>query len=368
MANILKNLDLFSSEPDSWRKDYWVKKNQNKDNVDKMAERINKASVETVIKPRNKEDESADFFKAQHDMAKDILPKQTIAEDDKMKMTPTEAFIETYPNRNPKPQSAAMKPTSIIAEYPSTGYSGKDGIPQGNIGTLMLDVKGNTSKWVGNHYLPKETQDGKQDFTPPKTQISAWDAQKFDDGGMQVQGNKCNKMQANIGINIGKLIEEVLTRKNMNNVIDMSASITSIKEKRSLNKPFKTPGGKACYAVYTRDNKNELIRVDFNACKACDETNLGPTWQSKYWASKVNEAAAASAKEVTMDDFWNSYTEKVTDPKLDLDWDGRTFYRQADLLKTMPELINSKPSYEDETVVNKDPNTASSAPVNSLRN
>ena len=366
MANMFKNLDLFQDEPDAWRRDYWAKKNQNKDEVGRMADRTNSASVETVKKPRDKEGESADFFKAQRDMAKDILPKQTIAED-KMKMTPTEAFMEVYPNGKQTPQSMALKPT-VSGSYPSSGYSGKDGVPQGNIGTLMLDVKGNTAKWVGDHYLPKETQDNKQSFVPPKTQISAWDAQKFDDGGFQVQGEKCNKQaKANIGTNIGNLIEEILTKKNMNTVIDWSASIASTKEKKALNKPFKTPGGKACYAVYTKNNNEELVRVDFNACKASDPTDLGPTWLPKYWGSKVDETAAAAAKEMSMDDFWNFYSEKVTDPKRDLDWDGKTFYRQADLLRTMPELVNSKPSYEDETVMNKDKNVASSAPVNPAR-
>ena len=366
MANILKNLNLFDSEPNAWRKDYWAKKNQNEDEVGKMSKRINTASVEVVKKIRNKEEESVEFFKAQHDMAKDILPKQTIAED-KMKMTPTEAFIEVYPNGKQKPQSMAQNPT-VSGSYPSSGYCGDDGIPQGRIGSLQLDVKGNTAKWIGNHYLPKETQNNEKPFTPPNTQISAWDAKKFDDGGCQVQGKKCNKeAAANIGTNVGNLIEKILTEKNMNTEIDMSSSIASTKELKALNKPFKTPGDKNTFAVYTKGKDGELLRLGFNACKASDPTNLGPSWEPKYWGARVDEASAADPKEMSIDHFWNFYAERVTDPKKDLDWDGKTFYRQSDLIRVMPELVNSKPSYEDENVMNKDANTASSAPVNPAR-
>ena len=145
MANMLKNLDLFHDEPDAWRRDYWIQKNKNKEESPQKIEQPSEASVETVVKPRDKEGESKDFFKAQDDITKDVLPKETLATDD-MKMTPTEAFISVYPNGNSLPTSAAMKPTFSIAEYPTTGYSGNDGIPQREIGTLMLDVKGKTSE------------------------------------------------------------------------------------------------------------------------------------------------------------------------------------------------------------------------------
>lgn len=178
MANIYKNLSLINDDADSWRKEYWRRKGQIQDG---------EASVDVVKKPRDKEGESADFFKAQHDMAKDILPKQTIAESGKMKMTPTEAFIEVYPNGKRTPQSMAQNPTTS-GSYPSTGYSGKDGIPQRHIGTLQLDVKGNTAKWIGDHYLPEQTQGEQEVVVKPVL------------------------MTANIGTNIGNLIEEALKK------------------------------------------------------------------------------------------------------------------------------------------------------------
>ena len=60
MANMLKNIDLFE-DGGSWKKPKAT------------------ASVKTVQKPRNPEDESADFFKAQSDMTKDGLPAASLA-------------------------------------------------------------------------------------------------------------------------------------------------------------------------------------------------------------------------------------------------------------------------------------------------
>lgn len=178
MANMYKNLELINEDADSWRKAYWEQKKRTQDG---------EASVSVVKKPRDKEDESADFFKAQHDMAKDILPKQTTAESGKMKMTPTEAFIEVYPHGKQTPQSTSQNPTTS-GSYPSSGYSGKDGIPQGYIGTLQLDVKGNTAKWIGDHYLPKQTQ------------------------GEEVVVHEVLTTASSISTNIGNLIEDALKK------------------------------------------------------------------------------------------------------------------------------------------------------------
>lgn len=379
MANMSKNIDLFDDEqPDSWRKQYWKDKSKAKTIKEEKADDFfyEGASVKTVLKERDPKKESADFFKAQLDMTKDLLPKETIAQKgttvdndrvrldlfdqqwhrkedfaasgEKMMPTPLDAYHTIYPSGNPVPVSPNMKPTSSIAEYPVSGYRGDDGVPQGKIGSLQLETKGDDKKWIGDHYLPKQCQDGKDNFTPPKNQLSS--------------AKECN-------INIGSLIEDALNKKtnNMNTVIDMSASIASTKEKKVLNKPFKTPTGKTAYAVYVKNDKEEIVRVGFNACQASDPTNIGPRWMPLYWGAKVNPALAAEAKEQTLDQMADFYTEKVTDPKADADWDGKTFYRQDELIKSLPKLVNSKPSYEDETVVNKTDNTGSSEKINPER-
>lgn len=284
MANMFKNLDLFSEEND---RQYWK----------------SKASVETVKKPRNPQEDTDDFNKAiTKDIPKDVLPKDAIAEKDKkkndMKMTPTEAFIECYPYGQPNAFSPNTKPS----------------IPTN--ASLQLD-------------LPK---------------------------------NGCND---SIGLNVGSLIEQTL-KQNMNAVIDMTASIASTKE-QVLYKPFKTPSGPMPYAVYARDANDKIVRVDFDVCKASDSTDLGPKWESKYWGAKIDAKLCATAKEESIDDWWNFYFEKVKNPKASSDWDGKTWYRQADLLKKMPELVNAQPAYRDLTPINKTPNVGASAPTNPNR-
>lgn len=116
MSNFLKNIDLLEDN-DGWKKP-------------KTA-----ASVKTVLKPRNPEDESADFFKAQSDMSKDGLPAQSIADDHK------------------------------------GGYRGDEGVPQGKIGSIQLEEKGSTQ--IGDHYLPDGAWNGKDKVKPPITQQSS---------------------------------------------------------------------------------------------------------------------------------------------------------------------------------------------------
>jgi hypothetical protein len=116
-----------------------------------------------------------------------------------------------------KPKSQEIK-KQISGEEVSP-YCGDQAYPQGEIGTLMLDVKGGTSQWIGDHYLPKQTQDNKDKFTPPQIQLSSgWEAKLFDDGGMQDSFQSefmCNKQETNFAsTNVGELIEKVL--KNLN--------------------------------------------------------------------------------------------------------------------------------------------------------
>jgi hypothetical protein len=303
---------------DEWRKKYWEEKTKNPDPVQKMSEVIN-SSVDTVIKERDKGQEVEDFFKAQIQISKDVLPPQTQGslvqlfdqqyhrvedfakksedfdkkdesfkkKEDEMTSTAPEAFIKFYPYGNPVPQSAAMKPTSdihkqevdfasveykdqdklsrvkqrandkfgeknsyvknlwVLKTYKDEGggldyhgekpkskeikkqvsgeevspYCGNQAYPQGEIGTLMLDVKGGTSQWIGDHYLPKQAQDNKDKFTPPQIQLSSgWEAKLFDDGGMQDSFQSefmCNKQETNFAsTNVGELIEKAL--KNLN--------------------------------------------------------------------------------------------------------------------------------------------------------
>lgn len=396
MANASKNIDLFEGHSDDWRKKYWKDKMSHKDEVDRISEEINTASVTTVLKKRNLEKESKDFFQAQLDMTKDFLPKETTSNatvdtdrirvdlfdqqwhrnDDfakaknEMTITVQQAYDKVYPHGNPVPVSPNTKPTSSIADDHKGGYRGDDGVPQGRIGTIQLEEKSGASSPIGDNYLPDTAWKGKDKVKMPISQVSSgWDAQKFDDGGFQVQGKKCNASENPVSINVGSLVEQAInkTNKNMND-IDMSSAIASTKEKKVLNKPFKTPNGKAAYAVYVKNEKDSIIRVDFDACQASDPTNIGPVWTSEHWGSLVNTAKAednTNHATKSLDQLSDFYYEKPVNPKNNENWDGYSFYSQKDILAFMPSLKLMPSVYTLNVATNKGGSTPSDTKYNS---
>jgi len=74
--------------------------------------------------------------------------------------------------------------------------------------------------------------------------------------------------------------------------------------KVTLNKPFRTPGGPKKFSVYTKNDKGNIVKVNFGSPDAgmdikrdnperrksfrarhnCD--NPGPKWKAKYWSCK----------------------------------------------------------------------------------
>lgn len=139
--------------------------------------------------------------------------------------------------------------------------------------------------------------------------------------------------------------------------LDFSDKISlAAKEKKTLNKPFRTPGGPKKFAVYVKNEKGNVVKVNFGdpnmeikrddpnrrknfrARHQCD-TNPGPKWKARYWACRTWE----SNKSVT----------EVLKASVDCsqsEWDGETFWDQEELLKIWPEL-----SKADDIQVEKDP-------------
>ena len=352
MANMNKNLGIMDDPDDVWRKTKA------------------KASTKTVLKNRNLEEESKDFFQAQLDMTKDFLPPQTMAQKgtvansdkvrldlydqqwhrnedtaNQMTMTPTEAFNKVYPHGNPVPVSAAQNPTSSIADDHKGGYRGDEGVPQGKIGALELEVKGTQ---IGDHYLPDTAWNGPDKVKMPPTQISSSSTE-----------NRCNT-------NLGGLIQDALNKINKNmNSIDMSGAIASTKEKQVLNKPFKTKNCKAAYAVYVKNAEGSIVRVDFDACQASDPTNLGPVWTSQHWGSQVNVAKAnEDCATLTLDQLSDFYYQANYKTK-DEPWNGYQFYSQQEILAAMPSLKLAPSSYTLNVATKKGEATPSDTKYNS---
>jgi len=89
----------------------------------------------------------------------------------------------------------------------------------------------------------------------------------------------------------------------MKHEVDISAAIAATKEKKVLNKPFRTPSGPKKFAVYVKNDKGNIVKVTFGdpnmeikrdnperqksyrARHHCETP--GPKWKANYWSCKM---------------------------------------------------------------------------------
>ena len=119
--------------------------------------------------------------------------------------------------------------------------------------------------------------------------------------------------------------------------IDLSDKIIEAKEKKTLNKPFRTPGGPKKFSVYVKNEKGNVVKVNFGdpnmeikrddpkrrasfrARHNCD--NPGPKTKARYWSCKQWRAG-----------------KKVQGSELEYEWDGETIFDHDELLTINPSL------------------------------
>ena len=119
---------------------------------------------------------------------------------------------------------------------------------------------------------------------------------------------------------------------------DFSDDIRVEKEKKTLNKPFRTPKGPKKFSVYVKNDKGNVVKVNFGDPKMeikrddpkrrksfrarhnCD--NAGPKWKARYWSCRQ----------------WRG-GKKVEASE---DWDGETLYNEEELLRINPMLAGAK--------------------------
>lgn len=135
----------------------------------------------------------------------------------------------------------------------------------------------------------------------------------------------------------------------MNISVNLSNEIKAAKEKKVLNKPFRTSKGPKKFSVYVKNEKGNIVKVNFGdpnmeikrddparrksfrARHKCD-VNPGPRWKARYWSCKMWE----SKKSVT------DYTSKGSIDEVIHQWDGITYWEEEDLLKLVPYLLNAE--------------------------
>lgn len=142
----------------------------------------------------------------------------------------------------------------------------------------------------------------------------------------------------------------------MNISVNLSSQIRAAKEKKALNKPFRTPKGPKKFAVYVKNEKGNVVKVNFGdpnmeikrddpnrrknfrARHKCD-TNPGPRWKARYWSCKMWE----SKKSVT------DYTSKGGIDEVIHQWDGITYWEEKDLLNLIPSFANVEEIIEEDS-------------------
>ena len=134
-------------------------------------------------------------------------------------------------------------------------------------------------------------------------------------------------------------------------IIDFTDQIIADKENKTLNKPFRTPKGPKKFSVYVKNEKGNIVKVNFGdpnmeikrddparrksfrARHNCDDP--GPKWKARYWSCRQWRAG-----------------KKVEGSHPGYDWDGETIFDHEELLAINPKLafaeeIEAKPTPED---------------------
>ena len=149
----------------------------------------------------------------------------------------------------------------------------------------------------------------------------------------------------------------------MNISVNFSKEIRASKDKKTLNKPFRTSKGPKKFSVYVKNEKGNIVKVNFGdpnmeikrdsparrksfrARHQCD-TNPGPRWKARYWSCKMWE----SKKSVT------DYTSNSSIEDIVHQWDGITLWEESDLLKLAPHLAQAEEITEEMETESEDAN------------
>jgi hypothetical protein len=133
-------------------------------------------------------------------------------------------------------------------------------------------------------------------------------------------------------------------------------------ERKTLNKPFRTSGGPKKFSVYVKNQKGNVVKVNFGDPKMrikrddpgsrrgfrarhnCQDP--GPKWKARYWSCRM-----WSKPSVT----------KILKESLEtgeIGWDGRTFVRESWLYKQNPRLLEVRDGDGDGKINDGKPSEA----------
>ena len=142
--------------------------------------------------------------------------------------------------------------------------------------------------------------------------------------------------------------------------VDFTDQIIKAKEGKTLNKPFRTPKGPKKFSVYVKNEKGNVVKVNFGdpnmeikrddpgrrknfrARHNCD--NPGPKTKARYWSCRQWRGGKKVEAELT------EAMKPLHDIKISSEpseWDGETLVEERDLLLTWPALADAEVVNED---------------------
>ena len=141
--------------------------------------------------------------------------------------------------------------------------------------------------------------------------------------------------------------------------VDFTDQIIRAKEGKTLNKPFRTPKGPKKFSVYVKNEKGNVVKVNFGdpnmeikrddparrksfrARHNCD--NPGPKTKARYWSCRQWRGGKKVEGEL-IEAMKPSFDIKVSEEPQE--WDGETFVEERDLLLTWPALAEAEEIFE----------------------
>ena len=129
--------------------------------------------------------------------------------------------------------------------------------------------------------------------------------------GLSLSYNDCDECGSVEELTLSNLIipqsyedfEEDTEEFEISNILDISTASEYQGKKVTLNKPFRTPDGPKKFSVYVKNEKGNVVKVNFGdpnmkikkyiperrrsfrARHKCD--NPGPKWKARYWSCKA---------------------------------------------------------------------------------
>jgi hypothetical protein len=180
--------------------------------------------------------------------------------------------------------------------------------------------------------------------------------------------------------------------------LNFTKQILAEKQRKTLNKPFRTPNGPKKFGVYVKNEKGNVVlvrfgdpnmeikrddpkrRKSFRARHNC--SNPGPKYKARYWSCYQWRAGSpVKGSEIDMEveagkGLWYNIQKKKEKmgknykaakpgdkdyPSKDAlkkaqgeDWDGETLWKQEDLLKSNPSLVDAEEVVETECECQKE--------------